>query len=41
MKTLIASALMLLSVSSFAASVKITSFNFVRTSGDNFFFSTC
>ena len=36
MKTLIASALMLVSVSSFAASVKITSFNYVRTSSETF-----
>lgn len=36
MKTLLAAGLLALSFSSFAATVKITSFNFVRTNQDNF-----
>ena len=36
MKTLIATVLSFVSISAFAASVKITSFNYVRTSGDTF-----
>lgn len=37
MKKIIATALMLASVSSFAATIKVTSFNFIRTSGDGFY----